>query len=482
MITAHLFMTFGFIFTLMFGNGWPGLVSQLRASEVVPDGVTFKLVFTNGVYEVYMRPNVTPAIPNLTLTSQVTIKVPHRTGDERFKVSNIKSAVTGTAWLASSRIDAPIEDPTADYISFEVAFPDGNYQVFGWTIDQEVKVFTFQNSGPCLGVVTLLTNADPFMPPNSAGTNPGNQINILGVSGDNVYIGNDDLAETTCPALDPDSDDDGITDATEGSVDFDQDGLANDHDIDADNDGILDQVETVTDTDADGRPNFLDIDADQDGLPDNVEAQTTQGYLPPSGLDVNQDGLDDAYLLLDAPLDTDDDDRPDYLDQDSEQDGVADVFESGRGTLRGTDSDGDGLGDGMDTVPGPDVNEAVVDPSIDLPDIDGDAATTGDVNYRDDDDDNDGLATQSEGADDNGDGAPTDALDSDEDGLPNYLDGDDDNDGRLTRDEGADFNQDEQPTDAVDNDDDGLPDYLDPALDPMAKRYYQLLPLVSQQR
>ena len=449
MITAHLFMTFGFIFTLMFGNGWPGLVSQLRASEVVPDGVTFKLVFTNGVYEVYMRPNVTPAIPNLTLTSQVTIKVPHRTSDERFKVSNIKSAVTGTAWLASSRIDAPIEDPTADYISFEVAFPDGNYQVFGWTIDQEVKVFTFQNSGPCLGVVTLLTNADPFMPPNSAGTNPGNQINILGVSGDNVYIGNDDLAETTCPALDPDSDDDGITDATEGSVDFDQDGLANDHDIDADNDGILDQVETVTDTDADGRPNFLDIDADQDGLPDNVEAQTTQGYLPPSGLDVNQDGLDDAYLLLDAPLDT----------------------------------DGDGLDDGMDTVPGPDVNEAVVDPSIDLPDIDGDAATTGDVNYRDDDDDNDGLVTQSEGADGNGDGAPTDALDSDEDGLPNYLDDDDDNDGRLTRDEGADFNQDEQPTDAVDNDDDGLPDYLDPALDAIqATRYYQLLPLVSQQR
>jgi len=480
MITAHLFTTFCFVFALMFGHVLP--VGQLHASEAVPDGVAFKLAFNNGVYEVYMRPNLTPATPNLTLTAQVTIKVPHSTGAERFKVSNIKSAVTGTAWSASSRVDAPTEDSTADYISFDVAFPGGNYQVFGWTIDQEVKVFTFQNSGPCLGAVTLLTNADPFMPPNSAGTNPGNQINILGVSDDNVYIGNYDLVETTCPALDPDSDDDGITDAVEGNTDFDQDGIPNDHDIDADNDGLLDMLETVTDTDSDGRPNFLDIDADNDGIPDNVEAQTTQGYLPPSGLDAEPDGWDDGYAFLATPVDTDADGHPDYLDLDSDNDGLLDRFEANRGVRKGTDTDGDGLDDGMDTVPGPDVNDRLVDPSVDLPDTDGDAATTGDVNYRDDDDDNDGLVTQSEGADGNGDGDPTDALDSDEDGLPNYLDDDDDNDGRLTRDEDADFNQDGQPTDALDSDDDGRPDYLDPAVGPTETLYYMLLPLVSQQR
>ena len=83
------------------------------------------------------------------------------------------------------------------------------------------------------------------------------------------------------------------------------------------------------DTDGDGIPNHLDIDADNDGIPDNVEAQTTAGYIPPSGVDADNDGLDDAYEGAGDegifPEDTDGDLIPDYIDLDSDNDTVPDL-------------------------------------------------------------------------------------------------------------------------------------------------------------
>ncbi len=64
---------------------------------------------------------------------------------------------------------------------------------------------------------------------------------------------------------------------------------------------------------------IMDIDSDDDGIPDNVEAQTTDGYIPPSGDDLNDNGLDDAYedggSLGIIPVDTDGDGLPDYVDR-----------------------------------------------------------------------------------------------------------------------------------------------------------------------
>lgn len=83
------------------------------------------------------------------------------------------------------------------------------------------------------------------------------------------------------------------------------------------------------------------------------------------------------------------------------------------------------------------------------------------ANFVDYDDDGDGLSTQYEYADDNGDGNPDDAIDTDNDGTPDYLDDDDDGDGILTINEDADPNKDGNPDDAVDTDGDSIPDYLD---------------------
>jgi len=70
-------------------------------------------------------------------------------------------------------------------------------------------------------------------------------------------------------------------------------------------------------------------------------------------------------------------------------------------------------------------------------DTDGD----GIPNYKDNDDDNDNVPTLNENPDDNGDGLIDDAQDTDGDTIPDYLDTDDDNDGTITRYEDENLNQ-----------------------------------------
>ncbi|SDD06159.1 Calx-beta domain-containing protein [Pedobacter soli] len=138
--------------------------------------------------------------------------------------------------------------------------------------------------------------------------------------------------------------------------DQDGDGLFNHLDLDSDGDGITDAVEGLGDPDGDGIPNFLDLDSDGDGIPDNIEAQTTIAYIPPSGSDTNQDGIDNAYSTGLMPVDTDGDGKPDYLDLDSDNDGDSDTIEAydtdNNGVANviavGTDADKDGLDDAFD--------------------------------------------------------------------------------------------------------------------------------------
>ena len=200
------------------GSITPQARAAPAATALATEGVAYKIILTGNTYEVYLRPDITPNAPNLTLTAQVTLKVPHGVDLDRFAISDLKSAVAGTIWSASSRIDAPAEATGFDYLSFVVDFPGGNRSIFNWTANQEVKVFSFKNSGACLGAIELLNNdSDPFnQQPNSVGTNPGNQITVLGIAKDNAYIGNYDTGKANCtPAANNDSDGDGVVDQIE---------------------------------------------------------------------------------------------------------------------------------------------------------------------------------------------------------------------------------------------------------------------------
>ena len=155
------------------------------------------------------------------------------------------------------------------------------------------------------------------------------------------------------------------------------------------------------DSDGDGIVDKLDIDSDNDGIPDLVEAQTTAGYLAPSGVDNDSTGLDDLFGNDGlTPVDTDADGTPDYLDDDSDDDGVLDAFENG-GDADGDssgDRDNDGLIDQYDDIhnnsgtwaPADDLTKPTYVTSLgdfdgDVPNPDGSGAIplTHDVDFRD---------------------------------------------------------------------------------------------------
>ncbi|RDY57681.1 Ig-like domain-containing protein [Flagellimonas nanhaiensis] len=288
------------------------------------------------------------------------------------------------------------------------------------------------NDIPTLGTITTTNPANGTVILNDGGTanNPSDDdITYVPNPG---FIGTDSFDYTVC-------DSNGNCDTATITI------LTNppSTNLDADNDGIVDSFEDLntdldndpstdpTDTDGDGIPDYLDIDSDDDGIPDNVEAQDDFTYIAPSGTDSNDNGLDDAYEnggnvgLI--PVDTDGDALPDYVDDDSDNDNVPDAIEGhdqnqdgiADVVFVGSDKDNDGLDDAYEgsTVIDIDVNDEINDPTSDLMDTD----TDGVPDYRDSDDDDDGIETIDEDLDGDGNYANDD---SDEDGRPNYLDSD----------------------------------------------------------
>ena len=388
---------------------------------------------------------------------------------------------------------------------------------------------------------------------DAAGANTTDALVLTGAdtNGDgapNSYITGDMDGDMILNFLDIDADDDGIVDLLEvGGVDADGNGLVDGY-TDTDGDGWSENVDasgTVLiltgidgngdgnpddypqdNLDAHGFPNFLDIDADNDGIVDNTEAQLTAAYVAPSGVDSDGDGLDDAYETVGQvgvfggqgaiPVNTDGTDNPDYLDLDTDNDGISDFIEghdtNGDGLVNGSDApnagtgiggaldaDNDGLLDGFDNNTAstdatntnlnanshPNVDEAGT-PERDWREI-KDTDNDGIADNIDIDDDNDGILDIDESngvdplADANGDGTPNyldptfpgyvdtngdginDNFDNDKDGIINALDLDADNDGipDIVEAGGVDTDGDGRIDSNVDADNDGLMDLYD---------------------
>ena len=298
-------------------------------------------------------------------------------------------------------------------------------------VAETISILDNDNDIPNLGtlVITMPSNGVATIDNNGTPNDPSDDTVIY--TADPGFSGTDSFDYTLCdnagncstatvtvivnPASDLDADNDGIVDLFE----------------DLNLDGDYDPSTNPTDTDGDGIPDYLDIDSDNDGIPDNIEAQTVDGYVEPSGVDANGNGLDDAYETNGnvglIPVDTDEDGLPDYVDNDSDNDGVLDDVEGhdfdqdGIADVlpTGNDTDGDGLDDGYEgsETNDDDPNDEMDDPASDLPDTDGD----GIPDFRDIDDDDDGIETPDEDINQDGDLSNDD---SDNDGVPNYLDPD----------------------------------------------------------
>lgn len=265
------------------------------------------------------------------------------------------------------------------------------------------------------------------------------------------------------PSIAPaDSDADGIVDILEGTDDTDADGVADYLDIDSDNDGLLDSdeagnIHAPVDSDADGIPDYRDLDSDNDGLTDALEsgaADTDEDGVVDGFVDANSDGYDDATAA--SPLgkpDFDADGIANYLDVDSDNDGLTDILEASGGLL---DADGDGR---IDIVEDSDENGLA-----DALDIDSslDSDNDGSMNFHDLDSDNDGIYDLVEvgGSDVDDDGLVDTWADDDADGVPDSIDvdftGGDDIDG-----DGIDDMADADFVATLDSDGDGIIDTFD---------------------
>lgn len=96
------------------------------------------------------------------------------------------------------------------------------------------------------------------------------------------------------------------------------------------------------DSDNDGVPDLQDMDSDNDGLPDLFESQGST-FSALSNSDSNLDGLDDTFPSNMPIADSDGDTHPDYLDLDSDNNGIYDLVEAGSAA---TDADNNGVIDG----------------------------------------------------------------------------------------------------------------------------------------
>ncbi len=101
---------------------------------------------------------------------------------------------------------------------------------------------------------------------------------------------------------------------------------------------ISSSILNIRNTDGVDPPDYLDIDSDNDGITDNVEAMATNSYIVSSDDDNDDDGLINAYDFLPnsfggnslTPYDYDSDGNPDYMDSDADGDGLPDRNEGDR--------------------------------------------------------------------------------------------------------------------------------------------------------
>ncbi len=197
-----------------------------------------------------------------------------------------------------------------------------------------------------------------------------------------------DLAETSADAdndtvpnhRDLDSDGDGIADVIEGGgTDVDGNGIQ-DGFLDADDDGLVAMVDPdesgtplpLPNSDGDSVRDFLDLDSDNDSLPDVLESGSggldLDGDGRVDGNDTDLDGIADAAdglpllfgdLANPAPKNDDDDHLPNHIDPNSDNRGLPDIAGTpfraldtdgdGRIDFVGSDYDGDGIPDAIDT-------------------------------------------------------------------------------------------------------------------------------------
>jgi hypothetical protein len=124
----------------------------------------------NNTYGVFVKPEgIAPSERTITGSGQVTIVTPIG-----FTYSNLENF--GGSWIENARVDAPAEATGNSYISFGFVTDFPKINIYP---NEETLLFTFTTDEEFNGTFSLIEDNDPFMAPNSHGTNPGNDLGII---------------------------------------------------------------------------------------------------------------------------------------------------------------------------------------------------------------------------------------------------------------------------------------------------------------
>ncbi len=257
----------------------------------------------------------------------------------------------------------------------------------------------------------------------------GNDIDNDGI--DDVFDADDD-GTPGVDSTNTDINNDGILDRALLNADPDNDGLLNSADSDSDGDGITDAVEggsSGNDYDNDGIDDLFDANSDSDDTTDLGK------------VDHNSDGIHDLFIGTNSDSEgSAGDSLPDYLDPDSDDDGIADIIETahdfdndGIPNYQDTDADDDGISDFIESrASGNDFDNDGIDDNFDA-----DADGGGSIDVGKLDANNDGIDDQV-------------TLDYDDSGSDDYLE-------RAT----ADDTEESSQLAITDSDQDGIPDRIE---------------------
>jgi len=362
------------------------------------------------------KPSINPSTNTMTGTGQVTLVVP--TG---FTFNNFTS-IKGQWSNPPTIVKAPVENPNFDYISVGLLSDGGFPNNIQYVTGQETALFRLVRTSACIGPVTLIELDDPFYAPNSAGSNPGNDIGVIDIGRPGfpfyVWFANYGFAP--------------------GCTDSDSDGLFNFIE-DKNGNGVVDAGETD--------PNNPDTDGD--GLSDGTEDANKNGVVDPGESDPTNKCSPNATF---PTCDWDGDGLINSIDLDDDCDGVPDVSDV-QNFNKNSDSDGDGISDDVETG-----GDCVYNPGIDSNPLDPCSPNPNSQACTSTDADGDGYFAGVNDPDDNNPCIPSNTsntCDFDGDGIPNGADLDDDGDGVL------DVNDVDPYNPNSDSDSDGLTDIIE---------------------
>ncbi len=209
-----------------------------------------------------------------------------------------------------------------------------------WTLDDQTTRTPIANTQRASAQVGAgagdgVSSETPLWTPRGLHTHGDGSITFSTSAGNEVW-------RLTPPV---DSDADGLTDAQEGTVDFNGDGSADHLDADSDGDGALDGDECtepiLNDSDSDDIDDPFDDDDDNDGVPRISEPGDTDNDGTPDAVDIDDDG-DFIPSWVEGTADVDGDGVGNMWDDDSDGDGIPDELEGY------ADADGDTIPDYLD--------------------------------------------------------------------------------------------------------------------------------------